>query len=34
MYIPDFWCGVFGTIIVAVIASVVYSIYQEKGKRK
>lgn len=34
MYIPDFWCGVFATLISLIIASVAYTIYQEHKKRK
>lgn len=34
MYIPEFWCGVFATIVVEIIASVAYSQYQNKRRRK
>lgn len=34
MYIPDFWCGVFATVIVEVVAIVIAAVVcSKRGKR-
>lgn len=33
MYIPQFWCGVLATIMIEMVALIIYSIYlSKKGK--
>lgn len=34
MYIPEFWCGVFATIVIEIIASAAYSQFQNKRRGK
>lgn len=34
MYIPEFACGIFATLIVEVLAAIVWSIISEKKKKK
>ncbi len=34
MYIPEFVCGIFATLIVEVLAAIVWSIISEKKKKK
>lgn len=32
MYIPQFWCGVGATILVEIVAFIIYAIYVNKKK--
>lgn len=33
MYIPEFWCGVFATIVVEIVASIAYSQFQSRRRK-
>lgn len=34
MYIPEFICGIFITLVVEIIAAVIWAIHDEKKKKK